>query len=229
MAIAFVNQSTAVDDQAVLSMAQACHSQLQNEVAEAWQISTPLAVTTKPSTGDYIFYFVDDIPEAPGALAYHDVDAHGIPYGKIGVKTTLGAGESVSSAASHEAVELQCDIWCASWSFSNTLNCLVATEACDPVQNDTYKIQVADGSEVEVSNFVTPKYFTPQLRGPFDHLGSLARAFEIGAGGYQIQMTAGTVKNVFGSSVPPALIAGKLASRGRTFWRHVTIALALEA
>lgn len=229
MGIAFVNQSTAVDDQHVLSMAQACHSQLQNEVAAAWQISTPLAVTNTPSAGDYIFYFVDDIPEAPGALAYHDVDANGIPYGKIGVKTTLNAGESVSSAASHEAVELQCDIYCASWSFSNALKCLVATEACDPVQNDTYKIQVADGSEVEVSNFVTPNYFTPQLRGPFDHLGSLTSAFEIGAGGYQIQMTAGTVKNVFGSSVSPAIKAGKLASRGRTFWRHVTIALALEA
>jgi hypothetical protein len=51
------------------------------------------------------------IPEAPGALAYHFVQPDGVPAGKIGVETTLNAGETVASATSHEAVELQCDIF----------------------------------------------------------------------------------------------------------------------
>jgi len=228
MAIAFVNQSTGVTDQEVADYAEACNTQLQNEVAKAWQIADPLAVTVTPSKGDYLFYFVDEIPEAPGALAYHDVDANGVPYGKIGVKTTQQAGESVSSAASHEAVELQCDIYCASWSFSNGLKSLVATEACDPVQSETYKVHVSSGADVEVSNFVTPLYFTPVASGTFDHLGSLSSPFEISHGGYQIRMKGGAVKNVFGDKVSAEYKQAKDLSHGRTYWRQIEILLAQE-
>lgn len=229
MAIALVNQSTQVTDSEVADIAEACNLQLQNEVAKAWQIASPLAVTVTPSEGDYIFYFVDEIPEAPGALAYHDVDKNGVPFGRLGVETTLKAGESVSGAASHEAVELQCDIYCASWSFSNGLNCLVATEACDPVQSETYKVHVASGADVEVSNFVTPLYFTPVESGSFDHLGSLKHPFEISSGGYQIRMKAGRVHNVFGDRVSEELKQAKRESHGRTYWRQISAALALEA
>ena len=144
------------------------------------------------------------------------------------METTLKAGESISSATSHEAIELQCDIYCASWSFSNGLKCLVATEACDPVQSETYKVHVSSGSDVEVSNFVTPLYFTPVTSGNFDHLGQLTSPFQISSGGYQIRMKGGAVHNVFGDKVSEALKEGKAASRGRTFWRQVTAALILR-
>src|SRR5437899_310358 len=108
MQIALVNQSTAVTDAEVETIAEACNSQLQNEVAAAWAISDPLGVSTKPDSSAYPFFFVDEIPEAPGALAYHYVQDNGVPAGKIGVKVTQKAGDSVSSATSHEAVELQC-------------------------------------------------------------------------------------------------------------------------
>jgi hypothetical protein len=218
-------------DADVARIAQACNSQLQNEVALAWDIKEPLTVTAAPSAGagSYPFFFVDDIPEAPGALAYHFVQANGVPAGKIGVKTTQSAGESVSSATSHEAIELQCDIYCATWSFSSRLRCLVATEACDPVQSGTYDITV-EGSPVQVSNFVTPAYFTDNPLGrPLDHLGLLSQTFAIAHGGYQIQMKAGRVHNVFGEGFPDALRAGKEASQGRTFWRAVTMALVMQS
>jgi hypothetical protein len=230
MSITLVNQSSLIADAEVESIAAACNLQLQNEVSAAWGIKDPLKVTTGADPAAYQFLFVDEIPEAPGALAYHYVDPDtGIPAGKIGVKVTRDAGESVSSATSHEAVELQCDVFCASWSFSNRLRCLVATEACDPVQSQTYTIDVG-GSAVEVSNFVTPYYFTDNALGnPLDHLQKLSRTFDIAPGGYQIQMKAGRVHNVFGANFSSALRAAKEASQGRTFWRNVTMALVMES
>jgi hypothetical protein len=228
MPIALINQSTLISDADIETIAQACNSQLQNEVAAAWEIADPLTVTAGPNDKAYQFFFVDTIPEAPGALAYHDVDASGNPFGKIGVQVTQQAGEQVSSATSHEAVELQCDIFCASWSFSNRLKCLVATEACDPVQNQTYNISVS-GAPVAVSNFVTPAYFTDNALGqPLDHLGNLTQTFEIASGGYQIQMKAGATHNVFGHAFSDKLRKAKEESHGRTFWRHVTMALVME-
>jgi len=226
--ITFINQSKLITDKEVANIAAACNSQLANEVAAAWDIDHPLPVTTKKDADSYPFFFVDEIPEAPGALAYHYVQDDGVPAGKIGVKTTLDAKESVESAASHEAVELQCDIFCATWSYSDKLQCLVATEACDPVQGDSYTITVADGTKVPVSNFVTPYYFTDNpLKHPVDHLGTLKDPFDIAAGGYQIRMKGGKVSNVFGPDASKALMDGKAASHGRTFWRNVTMYLAL--
>ena len=230
MGITFINQSTAITDEDVKRIAEACDIQLRRDVGPSWNIDKPLKVKAgkNPTKGSYPFFLVDDIPEAPGALAYHYVQDNGVPAGKIGVKTTLKAKESVSSAASHEAVELQCDIFCSAWSYSDRLRCLVATEACDPVQNGTYEIQVADGTQVEVSNFVTPYYFTENALGnALDHLGQLKETFGIAPGGYQIQMKGGKVNNVFGAGVSAELKDAKAASQARTFWRHVTMATAL--
>jgi len=228
MGIVFVNQSTVLSNDDVAQIAEACDRQLQEDVAAAWNIKEPFHVTTTPDASSYPFFFVDSIPEAPGALAYHFVQPSGVPAGKIGVKTTQATGESVSSAASHEAVELQCDIFCASWSFSDRLRCLVATEACDPVQNESYNIKIGDGTLIEVSDFVTPYYFTEDPLGqPLDHLGSLSQTFGIAPGGYQIRMKGGKVTNVFGDGFPPKLKAAKEASFGRTYWRQVTMELAL--
>ena len=229
MAIALINQSSSITDEQVKNIADACNAQLHDHVAPAWDIKSPQEVRTGLESSSYPFFFVDTIPEAPGALAYHFVQDNGIPAGKIGVETTLKAGESVESATSHEAVELQCDIFCAAWSYSDRLQCLVATEACDPVQADTYEIEVADRTKVEVSNFVTPYYFTEDPLGqPLDHLGNLKQTFDISPGGYQIQMKAGKVSNVYGANFSSALRAGKEASRGRTFWRNVTMAIAMS-
>ncbi len=229
MAIALINQSSSITDEQVKNIADACNVQLRDHVAPAWDIKSPQEVRTGLEPSSYPFFFVDTIPEAPGALAYHFVQDNGIPAGKIGVETTLKAGESVESATSHEAVELQCDIFCAAWSYSDRLQCLVATEACDPVQADTYEIEVADRTKVEVSNFVTPYYFTEDPLGqPLDHLGNLKQTFDMSPGGYQIQMKAGKVSNVYGADFSSALRAGKEASRGRTFWRNVTMAIAMS-
>lgn len=229
MNIALINHSTAIADEEVKRIAEACDLQLQRDVAPVWNIMHPLRVKSTHSRNDYPFYLVDEIPEEKDALAYHYVQDNGVPAGKIGVKVTLDAGETVSSATSHEAVELQCDIFCASWSYSTRLRCLVATEACDPVQSDVYDVETRDGTRVQVSNFVTPAYFTDDPLGkPLDHLGKLHKTFDIAKGGYQVRMKGGRVDNVYGRDFPDRVRAGKEASHGRTFWRNVTMALAMS-
>jgi len=229
MNIALINHSTAISDEEVKHIAEACDIQLQRDVAPVWDIMHPLRVKSARSHNDYPFYLVDEIPEEKDALAYHYVQDNGVPAGKIGVKVTMDAGETVSSATSHEAVELQCDIFCASWSYSTRLRCLVATEACDPVQSDVYTVETHDGTRVQVSNFVTPAYFTDDPLGkPLDHLGKVHKTFDIAKGGYQVRMKAGRVDNVYGRDFSARVRAGKEASHGRTFWRNVTMALAMS-
>jgi hypothetical protein len=43
------------------------------------------------------------------------------------------------------------------------------------------------------------------------------------------KVTTGRVHNVFGSDFSANLGAARQASRGRTFWRNVTVALVMEA
>lgn len=221
MGITFINQSTVLHDDQVEEFAVAINEAMHEHVAPAWKRS-PISVsaaTRRRHPSWYPFYFVDKIPEAPGALAYHDVDTNG-PYGKIGVQTTLDAGEDVCSAGSHEAFELFGDVFCADWAYSNRLNKLVARELCDPCQSDSFKI-----NGQTISDFVLPAYFEEEHDGPYTYMDTVSDSFGIARGGYQIQMTPGGVKNVFGDDFPDRLMAGKDASHGRTFWRKVTGAL----
>ena len=227
MGILLINQSSAIKDDDVKRIAEACDIQLREHVAPAWNFADPLSVAfgKELDNESFPFFFVDDIPEAPGALAYHYVQDNGMPAGKIGVKTTLRAKELVSVSTSHEAVELQCDIFCASWSFSSEQRCLVATEACDPVESYTYMI-----GDQSVSDFVTPYYFTDNALGhPLDYMGKVTKTFEIAPGGYQIQMKAGRVFNKYGEGFSDVLRKAKDANKTRTYWREITMAIALEA
>jgi len=229
MGIQVINQSGQLDATETRRIAQACHIQLQRDVAKAWDIASPLSVGVANRPGWYRCYFVDKIPEAPGALAYHDIDDDGTPYMKVGVTETLSNGDTISSATSHETVELQCDIFCQEWSYSSGLQHLVATEACDPVQSQSYRIRVGDGTFVPVSNFVTPYYFVDADRGkPLDYLRTLVEPFSIAEGGYRIDMRAGAVKNTFAKGYPRKKKQQIADGHGRTFWRHVTMALAMR-
>jgi hypothetical protein len=66
MGITLINQSTAISDEEVGQIAEACNAQLQHEVALAWDIKHPLKVSTTPDATSFSFFLVDDIPEAQG-------------------------------------------------------------------------------------------------------------------------------------------------------------------
>jgi hypothetical protein len=92
------------------------------------------------------------------------------------------------------------------------IRCLAATEACDPAPSQTYTIGV--GLTVEVSNFVTPYYFTDNALGSLSLNLSLTstpgrRRSTSRRGSYQIQMKAGRVQRGSGSVEVAALDAGE--------------------
>jgi hypothetical protein len=229
MGIQVINQSNQLGPAEARRIAQACHIQLQRDVAKAWDIASPLSVGVADRPGWYRCYFVDSIPEAPGALAYHDIDEDGTPYMKVGITETLSNGDAISTTTSHETVELQCDLYCQEWAYSSRLRHLVATEACDPVQAQSYRIKVGDGTFVPVSNFVTPFYFVDADRGKrLDYQRTLVQPFSIAKGGYRIDMHAGAVTNTFGKGFPRRKKRQIAEGHGRTFWRHVTMAIAMR-
>lgn len=146
--------------------------------------------------------FRDTIPEAPGALAYHQV-VNGVPDIEIGVDLfdTLtdgsGTNEAVSAGTSHELLELLGDIGANLWSeLQDGSGKMVAREECDKVQNTGY--QASNG--VWVSNFLLPAYWIPGAPGPYDQLGvmsdrsDVSHGYEIQADGPQNETQVGGVK-----------------------------------
>lgn len=123
-------------------------------------------------SGEIPFLIVPTLADAPGAIAYHDVTSQGAPdaFDAITLSETLmGKGNSLSVAISHEIAETIADEGC---------NLLAAgqdgkgyaREACDPVEESSYPITLADGAVVYVSDFVTRAYWVPNHPGPFNFM-----------------------------------------------------------
>ena len=130
-------------------------------------------------------HFRDQIPEAPGALAYHQV-VNGVPDIELGVDLfmTLTVGlESVSSGGSHELLELLGDPGANQWADRQDGSAeMDAKEMCDFVQNTGY----AATNGVWVSNFVLPSVWIPGATGPYDHMGVMQSQYDVSSG-YGIQ------------------------------------------
>lgn len=206
--LVIVNQSTEVTDPvAVHAIAAACDTQLRNHVAPAWGRRTGKVTVATPTTipaGAVPLYLLDD-PDQQGALGYHDEDSAGRQYGRIFVRPILTHGGtlldgplSVAAVCSHEVCEWFIDPTCQGWE-SVLPGRLLARELCDPVEQDSYRMNA-----VSVSNFVLPAYFDPSDKGPYDHMGRLTKPGTMTAGGYLIQMVEGKVGQVFAAAAPPA-------------------------
>ncbi len=211
----------AVIDQATTDLGdldRVCHvlTGEMGKVASAWR-TYPYKISTDHHPSWIRAYLVDEIPEAPGALAYHDVTGD-VPYIKLGVNATLDAGETISAVLSHEAFEYLVDPFCQKWAYSNGRRAFVALESCDPVQGYSYDV---DG--VTVSDWVLPNYFDDGAHTNFDYLGALANPFSIGRHSYLIQAKAGAESQVFGDGEQ----VDKTSSQGRTYWRLIQAATIL--
>ncbi len=125
--------------------------------------------------------FRDDIPEAPGALAFHQV-VNGVPDIEMGVDlfdSISGEGEGMLGGLSHELLELFGDVGANGWKDrQDTSGLLDAEELCDFVQNTSYK--ASNGGHV--SNFVLPSFFIPGSAGPWDYLGVMKSQYDYSKG-----------------------------------------------
>jgi hypothetical protein len=160
-----------------------------------WGYPVKLYNTNEAKPSDWQFIYFDTADQA-GALGYHDLTENGQPISKIFVKTTLDDNQLVCVTACHELFEMVIDPIANLWAQA-TNRTEYAYEMCDPVEEDTFKI---DG--IEMSNFVHPSWFEPFKHPPgtkFDHLKRLKKPFSMTKGGYVIVRRNGRVKEEFGS------------------------------
>lgn len=165
----------------------------------------PGATHVVADLNDQGFYLnlVDALPEAPGALGYHDVDSEGRPFARIGVNLSLDNGSdwltgtySVVSVVGHEALETignpLINIWRDIDATSET-----AQEMCDAVEDTGYRHNGCD-----LTNFLTPAWFNPFGKAPFDYLGQLSAPFTMTSGGYMIVRSGGQESQQTGATMP---------------------------
>jgi hypothetical protein len=173
-------------------MVAAFTEQINGAFAQAWGANTVAfriaAVPGDRQPGEIGVNFRDTIPEAPNAMAYHQV-VNGVPDIEIGVDlfTSLTTGvESVSVGVSHELLELLQDVgangWCDKQDQSGEMD---AREACDKVQNTFYEAS----NQVAVTNFLLPSAFIPGAPAPWDYL-QVMKAQDDFSQGYNIQAPA---------------------------------------
>jgi hypothetical protein len=206
MDITLVNYSQYTDED-VQVVVRAINAQIRDDFRPFWDQEAELRLGRRASValdpqhpvelrGDAILYLLDEpnLPGLEGILGYHDENAQGLPFGFVFTSISEQLGEPWSVTLSHEALELIGDA---------NVNKLAAGpdprdrqnpdvyvlhwyEMCDAVQAETYAI---DG--VQVSNFVTPLYFTigEQVAGRNDFLsrsydGRTLESFGVNPGGY---------------------------------------------
>jgi hypothetical protein len=178
------------------------------------------------------------LADAPGAIAFHDDEADGIPDEFLGLDT-CSTLDDVSSALSHENAEVagdpECDQWTPvpaglpSYPTGVAAGQLIATELSDPVQDRSYPVDLGDGgAPVMVSDFCLPSYFTAAGDGPttFGETLGMARVEPFGRspGGYQLVQNAdGSGETQAFGDCPRAdrLRAGKHATTSRPARRGV--------
>ena len=208
MLIAILNQSsgaTGVTDADVATMTAAIATQIQVDVAPAWD-RAPATVTfynnaSAVPAGAYGVAIVNTIQDQPqGMLGYHAEN-----WGVVATQPEFANGAqvltgdwSVSSTLSHEVLEMFIDPACNLWAV-NGQGPAYSLEVCDPVEAPTYPDPVSGAS---VSNFVFPSWFDPQGTAPFDKKGQVTAAFTIAPGGYANYMNGGQVKQQWGTKYP---------------------------
>jgi len=165
-------------------------------VVPVWGTPARLVRSTGFLPGAWAVVFLDTA-DAPGALAYHDLTPDGFPLSKVFVKTILSDKSSVSTAASHELVEMLVDPAINLWSTGAEAGVFYAYESADPVEDVSFAI---DG--IAMTDFVYPSYFESFRKArstQFDYAKKVTRPFQLLKGGYQIIFKNGKETQIFGS------------------------------
>jgi len=188
---ATTSAGTALSPAVLEQIAVAATVYLNRDVAAYWGL--PIGATVRVGdassiqAGEWAFVLFATLPEAPDAIAYHDVDGNGVPvlFDAVSLSDSLiGSGQSVSVAITHELAETLGDQSCNFWA-DDGKGQEHALELCDAVENSDYLV-----TGVACSNFVLPSFFNPTHAGPYDFLKVLTSPFQ--TQGYQIVRTSGT-------------------------------------
>ena len=185
---AVVNLSTTDSDDQVKRYIDAVQIQADRDISVYWGYTVNLVFipggknAVIPKSNWYAGFFDDS--DDPGALAWHDLGPNGEPLIKVFTKDSKQAGVSPCSSFSHEIAESISDPLANTTveGFDNNGNpALLYRENADPVEAGTYQINGLD-----VSNFVTPTWFVPRSKGPWNFMKQTAAPFQMLEGGYEM-------------------------------------------
>jgi hypothetical protein len=207
------------------SIAQACALQLSRDVAGIYGGTYAVRVGasfTDVQPGEMVFALLDSLPDAPGAIAYHDVAGAAVPVAYLAL-STCSTVQDVSTAISHELCETAGDAACDLWADDGQGH-EWARELCDAVESNSYPVTLPNGAVVFVSDFLLPAFFAPAASAPYSFLqiaavegqnvsGLVSAPFAVATGGYQIQRVSGT-NEVQVTGKVRALRAAKVADAG---------------
>jgi len=200
--------------QALQRIGDAVTAQVNSEFCQEWGTTTSIRVgkgVNDIQPGEWAYVFKGQLPNAPGASAYHDVNGQGVPFALCAVTTchSLLGPSGVSVDASHEILETAGDQGANAWALDPKTGTLHAFEMCDAVEVQSYAKKAKDGTSVQVSNWVLRNFFLPNSPGPYyDYMsrqklpGAVAPTgpFQTAVGNkgnYQIVSSIGKPKDVF--------------------------------
>jgi hypothetical protein len=195
--VAIVNHSTVVSDREVTAAVHALQLQVSNHFEPHWNAGAALLVVHSTPAGNagamraaklaqqlpagaWLLSILDDSDQAD-ALGYHELDAKGIPNGKVFAKTDRENKLSWTVTASHELLEMLGDPYanlCVQVAKDGTA---LAYETGDAVEDDRFGYKIG---KVLVSDFVYPSWFIAGSSGPWDYGGHCTAPLQLLPGGY---------------------------------------------
>lgn len=225
-----------VTDTWLARVAAACNTQQIRDVSPEYGNSIGVRVgagTQDVQPGEMVFSIVDSLPDAPGAIAYHDTAGNDVPVAFLAL-STCSSLDDVSVAISHEVCETagdaSCDLWVDDGNGSEW-----ARELCDAVESNSYPIDLKDEfPAIAVSDFVLPGFFGPHDVGPYSYMqrtpspavntvGFPPGPFQTAHGGYQIRRDNGSNITQVQGNMRPAKFLSALRGLSRTARRGVEV------
>ena len=180
--------------------------QVHRDLATTWGIDAELVlvqVGEAPPEKAWWLYLQDDTKQE-GVLGYHDVNAVGLPLGRVGIRSSKEAGLEWSVTASHTLLQLLANPKGNIMVFEGDR--FIPQEICRPCSGERWAYHI---NAVKVSNFVLPAWFD-SYRQPrsarFDFCGNISEPYQVLPGGYVFYFHKATWASVFANGKPVKLI-----------------------
>lgn len=178
-------------------MAEAVMVQLNRDVHPVWG-GDPSVIRVSDGKDlqpdEVVFSVVDTLPNAPGDIAYHDVNGDGLPVAFTAIdlcNSKFDGSNSVSVSISHECCEAEGDPGCNRWA-DDGQGQEWALELCDSVESNSYTIETSEKILVSVSDFILPAAQIPGSKTKMSFTGAITVPFSTASGGYQILRASGS-------------------------------------
>jgi len=187
----FIENRSGLPKAEVQAAIDAINAQIEFDFLPAWDMGATLVLRdstteTPDQAKDAVIYLTKQL-DVQGALGYHALNDACVPFGYVATELSAQLGEDWTVTLSHEALELILDaianITAKGQHPTRWRTVFYWYEACDAVQNYSYKAQ---GTNVFVSNFVLPPYFTPgeEKAKNTNFLAVPLKSFGVAPGGY---------------------------------------------